>query len=93
MANQQPMYRAYSVIKREGQDDFWLPIGTAFAHHDGVGFNVILQALPIPAGDSPYKIVLRPLKTDDEQDSNLSAKFTSKKTASGASGISPQPLV
>jgi hypothetical protein len=28
MANQQPAYRAFTVIKRgEGQDDYWLPIG------------------------------------------------------------------
>src|SRR5258708_2646178 len=26
MANQQPAYRALSVIKREGQDDYWLAI-------------------------------------------------------------------
>jgi hypothetical protein len=24
MANQQPAYRAFTVIKREGQDDYWL---------------------------------------------------------------------
>ena len=47
-------YRAYTVVKREGEEDFWLPIGAAFPHRDGKGFNVTLQALPI-AG----KIVLR----------------------------------
>jgi hypothetical protein len=25
MAGQQPAYRAFTVIKREGEDDFWLP--------------------------------------------------------------------
>jgi hypothetical protein len=59
--------RAFTVIKREGQDDFWLPIGAAFAHQNGDGFNVILQALPIPNGDGQCKIVLRPPKSDDEQ--------------------------
>jgi hypothetical protein len=63
---QQPSYRAYTVIKREGQDDFWLPIGAAFAHQNGEGFNVILQALPLPNGDGTCKIVLRPPKGDDE---------------------------
>ena len=66
MASQQPAYRAYSVIKREGADDFWLPIGAAFAHQSGDGFNVILQALPIPSGDGVCKIVLRPPKADDD---------------------------
>jgi len=63
----QPAMRAFTVIKREGQDDFWLPIGAAFAHQNGDGFNVILQAMPIPNGDGQCKIVLRPPKSDDEQ--------------------------
>ena len=67
MSNQQPAYRAFTVIKREGQDDFWLPIGAAFPHQDGTGFNVILQALPIPNGDGQCKIVLRPPKDADDQ--------------------------
>jgi len=64
----EPVYRAYSVIKREGQDDFWLPIGAAFAHQSGDGMNVILQALPIPNGDGVCKIVLRPPKDDQQQE-------------------------
>jgi hypothetical protein len=56
----QPAYRAYTVVKREGQDDFWLAIGAAFMHQDGDGYNVVLQALPIDG-----KIVLR-LPKDDQ---------------------------
>lgn len=59
MANQQPDYTAYSVIKREGKDDWWVPIGAAFMHQDGDGYNIVLQALPIDG-----KIVLRPPKAD-----------------------------
>jgi hypothetical protein len=59
MAAQQPNYTAYTVIKREGQDDFWIAIGGAWMHQDGDGYNVILQALPIDG-----KIVLRPPKAD-----------------------------
>jgi hypothetical protein len=70
MANQQPAMRAFTVIKREGQDDFWLPIGAAFAHQNGEGFNVILQALPITNGDGQCKIVLRPPKAEDENAGN-----------------------
>jgi hypothetical protein len=65
MSSTQPALRAFTVIKREGQDDFWLPIGAAFPHQSGDGFNVILQALPIPNGDGQCKIVLRPPKDDD----------------------------
>jgi hypothetical protein len=60
--NQQPTYTAYTVVKREGQDDFWLNIGAAFMHQDGDGFNVVLQALPING-----KIVLRLPKTQAEE--------------------------
>jgi hypothetical protein len=59
MANQQPLYRAFTIIKREDQDDFWLPIGAAFQHQSGDGLNVILQALPIPDREGQCKIVLR----------------------------------
>jgi hypothetical protein len=67
MANaQQPAYRAFTVVKREGQDDFWLAIGAAFPHQSGDGFNVVLQALPIPNGDGQCKIVLRAPKEGDD---------------------------
>ena len=62
MAAQQPTYQAYTVVKREGQDDFWLNIGAAFMHQDGDGFNVLLQALPING-----KLVLRPPKAPTEE--------------------------
>ncbi|RXH12325.1 hypothetical protein EAS56_17610 [Bradyrhizobium guangzhouense] len=62
MATQQPTYQAYSVSKRESQDDFWLCIGAAFPHADGRGLNVVLQALPLDG-----KIVLRPPRDDKEE--------------------------
>ena len=43
----QPTHRAYSVIRREGQDDFWLNVGLVFPHKDGSGFNIMLQAFPL----------------------------------------------
>ncbi len=59
---QQPSFQAYTVVKREGQDDFWLNIGAAFMHQDGDGYNVLLQALPING-----KLVLRPPKAQNEE--------------------------
>jgi hypothetical protein len=58
---QQPTHRAYSVIKREGQHDYWLNLGLAFPHKDGKGFNIILQAIPFDA-----KIVIREITGDDK---------------------------
>jgi hypothetical protein len=58
-----PTHRAFSVIRREGQDDFWLNVGLAFPHKDGKGFNIVLQALPLDG-----KIVLRePVEEDASQ--------------------------
>ena len=68
MAGQQPTYRAYTVVKRENQDDFWIAIVAAFMHQDGDGYNIVLQALPIPNGDGQCKIVLRPPKDDQSHD-------------------------
>jgi hypothetical protein len=50
----------YSVIKREGQDDYWLNLGLAFPHKDGAGFNIILQAFPLDG-----KIVVREIGDED----------------------------
>jgi hypothetical protein len=55
----QPTHRAYSVIRREGKDDYWLNIGLVFPHKDGGGFNLILQAFPLDG-----KIVVREI-TDE----------------------------
>ena len=55
-----PTHRAYSVIKRDGQDDYWLNLGLVFPHKDGTGFNIILQALPLDG-----KIVCREITADD----------------------------
>jgi hypothetical protein len=57
----QPTHRAYSVIRREGQDDFWLNIGLVFAHKDGSGFNIMLQAFPLDG-----KIVCREIAAEEE---------------------------
>jgi hypothetical protein len=59
-----PTHRVYTVIRREGQDDYWLNIGLAFPHKDGGGFNIVLQALPLDG-----KIVCREI-TDEEQTEN-----------------------
>jgi hypothetical protein len=59
---QQPTHRAYSVIKREGQDDYWLNLGLAFPHKDGKGLNIILQAFPLDG-----KIVCREIADDEPE--------------------------
>jgi hypothetical protein len=57
----QPTHRAYSVIRREGQDDFWLNLGLVFPHKDGNGFNIMLQAFPLDG-----KIVCREIADEAE---------------------------
>ena len=58
--SRQPTHRAYSVIRREGQDDFWLNLGLVFDHKDGKGFNIMLQAFPLDG-----KIVCREITADE----------------------------
>ena len=57
----QPTHRVYSVIRREGQDDFWLNLGLVFSHKDGKGFNLMLQAFPLDG-----KLVCREIAEDDK---------------------------
>lgn len=64
-----PTHRAYSVIRREGQDDFWLNLGLVFPHKDGSGFNIMLQALPIDG-----KIVCREITDEDRADERRNDK-------------------
>ncbi len=47
-ANNKPSHTVYTV--RDGGEsgsDYWTKIGVAFAHNDGKGFSVMLEALPI----------------------------------------------
>ncbi len=69
-----PAYRAYTVIKREGKDDYWLNLGVAFPHEDGEGFNLLLQALPIDG-----KIVLRTYKEEEADEPKNKGKPSYKK--------------
>ena len=65
----QPTHRAYSVIRREGQDDYWLNIGLVFPHKDGSGFNLILQAFPLDG-----KIVVREIQENDAAETATPAR-------------------
>jgi hypothetical protein len=59
---QSPTLRVYSVIPRDGKDDYWLNLGLAFPHSDGKGFNVVLQAYPLDG-----KLVLREITEEDNE--------------------------
>src|SRR5919112_5004744 len=72
MADKQPpapTHRVYTVIKRDGQDDYWLNIGLAFPHKDGKGFNVVLQALPLDG-----KIVCREITNEDDGEESAESR-------------------
>jgi hypothetical protein len=64
-----PTHRAYSVIRREGQDDYWLNIGLVFPHKDGSGFNLMLQAFPLDG-----KIVCREIAEGDVSEQTAEAR-------------------
>ena len=56
MSREAPTHRCYVVEDRaEGKDAIWTPIGSAWPHKDGNGFDVKLAALPATGG----RIVIR----------------------------------
>jgi hypothetical protein len=76
MADKQPTaptHRAYSVIRRDGQDDYWLNIGLAFPHKDGNGFNIVLQALPLDG-----KIVCREISDEETSEATSQSRGRSE---------------
>jgi hypothetical protein len=40
-----PTHYAYHVREGKGSDNFWTRIGSAWAHGDGLGFNIQLNGL------------------------------------------------
>ena len=42
-----PSHVAYHVRDREGSKGFWTRIGSAWAHADGKGFNIQVEAVPL----------------------------------------------
>jgi len=68
-----PDFRVYTVIKREGKDDFWLNLGVAFRHDDAEGFNVLLQAMPLDG-----KLVLRTYREEEAEEGKGKPKYKSK---------------
>jgi len=42
-----PLYEAFVVVEREGQQPYWQKVGAAFLAKNGKGLNVVLQALPV----------------------------------------------
>lgn len=74
----QPTHRAYSVIRRDGQDDFWLNLGLVFPHKDGSGFNIMLQAFPLDG-----KIVCREISDDDQPETQQPAAHNERRNRGG----------
>ena len=63
-----PTHRAYAVIRRDGQDDYWLNIGLVFSHNDEGGFNILLHAVPLDG-----KVVCREIVESDEAEEPASS--------------------
>jgi hypothetical protein len=57
--NNRPSHRVYAVTKN-GKQSFWQPIGAAWPHSDGEGFNLKLEYLPL----NDAEIVVRKPKAE-----------------------------
>jgi hypothetical protein len=77
----QPTHTAFSVIKREGKQDYWLNIGLVFPHKDGTGFTIRLQALPLDG-----KIVIREITEGEEPTENVTPLRSSQPARQSGSG-------
>ena len=42
-----PSHFAYNVCNREGGDNYWTRIGSAWTHADNSGFNIQLETIPL----------------------------------------------
>jgi hypothetical protein len=58
-----PSHRVYAVAKN-GERSFWQPIGAAWVHGDGEGFNLKLDYLPLNGAE----IVIRKPKVDEAEE-------------------------
>jgi hypothetical protein len=76
-----PTHRVYTVIRREGQDDYWLNIGLAFPHKDSNGFNIVLQALPLDG-----KIVCREVTEEDAGETSQPSRGRQEAPRGGQGG-------
>ena len=76
--NQKPSHKVFVVEDRKSEDEegdafwtpgdakkgdaFWTRVGSAWAHKDGKGFNVVLSALPVNG-----RLVLRTFTDEDDK--------------------------
>ena len=56
-----PTHIAFHVKNRDGKNAIWTRIGSAWAHRDGEGFNILLETLPTDG-----KVTLR-VRTEKEE--------------------------
>ena len=66
--NQKPSHKVFVVEDRDEGDEgdpFWTRVGSAWAHKDGKGFNVVLSALPVNG-----RLVLRTFTEEDAKGDN-----------------------
>lgn len=65
-SSKRPTHRIYAVRKSQGEKNFWVPIGAAWANRDGKGFSLKIDLLPLDGSD----IVLREAKPDSDNSGN-----------------------
>ena len=78
-----PSHRVYAVTKN-GERSIWQPIGAAWAHADGDGFNLKLEYLPLNGGEI---VVRKPKATIVEtvaEDAALDAALEERSLRSAA---------
>lgn len=78
-------YDVTTPRKRKDGNTFWMRIGSAWPAKEGEGFNVELDALPLPDAEGRCSFIIRPAK-DLREASGTSAR------QAPARGKGPEPL-
>lgn len=60
-SSNRPSHQVYAVIN--GKQSYWRPIGAAWPHNDGDGFNLKLDYLPLNGAE----IVIRKPKAEEAE--------------------------
>ena len=64
-SNRKPAHKLYFVVEgQRGKKSRWIPVGAMFAHEDGEGFNVQLDAVPVGFDG---RLVARQPKPEEER--------------------------
>ena len=65
--NAKPSHEVFAVSERKGSKSHWMKIGACWAHDDGQGFSMKLEALPLNGASLVIRVRSDKPETDSTQ--------------------------